>query len=198
MTTDQSLVEWEGFRAFICFFIKTLSLSLSLSPQKSNQLCEESHRDAERETEKRALVSASARVCAFSHRRRRIKKMEAIAEGVNSLTIADYSAKTAIVKTNRIQVSNTKKPLFFYVNLAKVRLFPLLYLRCSFRYHLYRCVLVFGLSKDCEFWFSEELNGLIFLYPIGHCWSLRLRVCVLATMRSKELAFFIKYSNCMS
>ncbi|RWW28445.1 hypothetical protein GW17_00007084 [Ensete ventricosum] len=42
--------------------------------------------------------------------------MEEITEGVNNLhvTAADYHKK------NRIQVSNTKKPLFFYVNLAKV------------------------------------------------------------------------------
>ena len=40
--------------------------------------------------------------------------MEEITEGVNSMNIADSHKK------NRIQVSNTKKPLFFYVNLAKV------------------------------------------------------------------------------
>ncbi|KAI5660504.1 hypothetical protein M9H77_29297 [Catharanthus roseus] len=39
--------------------------------------------------------------------------MEEIAEGVNNININDS------VKKNRIQVSNTKKPLFFYVNLAK-------------------------------------------------------------------------------
>ncbi|CAI8601278.1 unnamed protein product [Vicia faba] len=39
--------------------------------------------------------------------------MEAITEGVNNINIADS------IKKNRIQVSNTKKPLFFYVNLAK-------------------------------------------------------------------------------
>ncbi|KAK7381592.1 hypothetical protein VNO80_00138 [Phaseolus coccineus] len=39
--------------------------------------------------------------------------MEAITEGVNSINI------TEAYKKNRIQVSNTKKPLFFYVNLAK-------------------------------------------------------------------------------
>ncbi|XVF47889.1 hypothetical protein PTKIN_Ptkin03bG0146400 [Pterospermum kingtungense] len=41
--------------------------------------------------------------------------MEGITEGVNNLNITDSSAN----KKNRIQVSNTKKPLFFYVNLAK-------------------------------------------------------------------------------
>ena len=45
--------------------------------------------------------------------------MEEITEGVNAMTIAP----TESYKKNRIQVSNTKKPLFFYVNLAKVALF---------------------------------------------------------------------------
>ncbi|KAJ9702553.1 hypothetical protein PVL29_004336 [Vitis rotundifolia] len=40
--------------------------------------------------------------------------MENLTEGVNRLNISDSS-----LKKNRIQVSNTKKPLFFYVNLAK-------------------------------------------------------------------------------
>ncbi|XP_022893454.1 uncharacterized protein At2g34160-like [Olea europaea var. sylvestris] len=40
--------------------------------------------------------------------------MEEITEGVNNIDIAGESNKR-----NRIQVSNTKKPLFFYVNLAK-------------------------------------------------------------------------------
>ncbi|KAK0572223.1 hypothetical protein LWI29_028108 [Acer saccharum] len=40
--------------------------------------------------------------------------MEEIAEGVNNLNLAGD-----VIKKNRIQVSNTKKPLFFYVNLAK-------------------------------------------------------------------------------
>ncbi|XP_075514289.1 uncharacterized protein At2g34160-like [Primulina tabacum] len=39
--------------------------------------------------------------------------MEGITEGVNKMKIADFQKK------NRIQVSNTKKPLFFYVNLTK-------------------------------------------------------------------------------
>ncbi|KAL9223993.1 hypothetical protein vseg_000070 [Gypsophila vaccaria] len=39
--------------------------------------------------------------------------VEQITEGVTNLNIVDQSNK------NRIQVSNTKKPLFFYVNLAK-------------------------------------------------------------------------------
>jgi hypothetical protein len=42
--------------------------------------------------------------------------MEGITEAVNNLNITDSSFN----KKNRIQVSNTKKPLFFYVNLAKV------------------------------------------------------------------------------
>lgn len=40
--------------------------------------------------------------------------MEEITEAVNNINISDS------YKKNRIQVSNTKKPLFFYVNLAKV------------------------------------------------------------------------------
>ncbi|XP_021741707.1 uncharacterized protein At2g34160-like isoform X1 [Chenopodium quinoa] len=39
--------------------------------------------------------------------------VEQITEGVNNLSVVDSGKK------NRIQVSNTKKPLFFYVNLAK-------------------------------------------------------------------------------
>lgn len=41
--------------------------------------------------------------------------MEDITDGVNNINISSDS-----YKKNRIQVSNTKKPLFFYVNLAKV------------------------------------------------------------------------------
>ncbi|KAL4589115.1 hypothetical protein LXL04_002017 [Taraxacum kok-saghyz] len=40
--------------------------------------------------------------------------MEEITEGVNNINMSADS-----YKKNRIQVSNTKKPLFFYVNLAK-------------------------------------------------------------------------------
>ncbi|KAG6488372.1 hypothetical protein ZIOFF_049615 [Zingiber officinale] len=40
--------------------------------------------------------------------------MEEITEKVNNLSVTADSHKK-----NRIQVSNTKKPLFFYVNLAK-------------------------------------------------------------------------------
>ncbi|KAH0662790.1 hypothetical protein KY284_027721 [Solanum tuberosum] len=39
--------------------------------------------------------------------------MEELAEGVSNLNLVDSQRK------NRIQVSNTKKPLFFYVNLSK-------------------------------------------------------------------------------
>ncbi|KAF7078788.1 hypothetical protein CFC21_083164 [Triticum aestivum] len=48
--------------------------------------------------------------------------MEEVTEAVNNLTIGEGAAATAGAeghKKNRIQVSNTKKPLFFYVNLAK-------------------------------------------------------------------------------
>ncbi|KAJ3691918.1 hypothetical protein LUZ60_012268 [Juncus effusus] len=40
--------------------------------------------------------------------------MEEVTEAVNNLSITETTHKK-----NRIQVSNTKKPLFFYVNLAK-------------------------------------------------------------------------------
>ncbi|CAL9180725.1 uncharacterized protein At2g34160-like [Musa acuminata AAA Group] len=40
--------------------------------------------------------------------------MEEVTEGINNLSVNADS-----YKKNRIQVSNTKKPLFFYVNLAK-------------------------------------------------------------------------------
>ncbi|KAL0410692.1 UNVERIFIED_CONTAM: hypothetical protein Slati_3658900 [Sesamum latifolium] len=40
--------------------------------------------------------------------------MEEITDGVTNISISGDSQKK-----NRIQVSNTKKPLFFYVNLAK-------------------------------------------------------------------------------
>lgn len=42
--------------------------------------------------------------------------MDGLTEAVNDMHITDSAAN----KKNRIQVSNTKKPLFFYVNLAKV------------------------------------------------------------------------------
>ncbi|CAN6706437.1 unnamed protein product [Malus baccata var. baccata] len=41
--------------------------------------------------------------------------MEDITDGVNNITTNASDSH----KKNRIQVSNTKKPLFFYVNLAK-------------------------------------------------------------------------------
>ncbi|RCV04972.1 hypothetical protein SEVIR_1G043600v4 [Setaria viridis] len=53
--------------------------------------------------------------------------MEEVTEAVNNLSISGGGAAAAAAddagaeghKKNRIQVSNTKKPLFFYVNLAK-------------------------------------------------------------------------------
>lgn len=53
--------------------------------------------------------------------------MEEVTEAVNNLSISGGGAAAGAGagaeghKKNRIQVSNTKKPLFFYVNLAKVR-----------------------------------------------------------------------------
>ncbi|KAF3486642.1 hypothetical protein F2Q69_00053743 [Brassica cretica] len=55
--------------------------------------------------------------------------MEEITDGVNNMNLAVDSQKK-----NRIQVSNTKKPLFFYVNLAKVQSFwKFLYFSCLVR-----------------------------------------------------------------
>ncbi|XVE98593.1 hypothetical protein REPUB_Repub03eG0119500 [Reevesia pubescens] len=54
--------------------------------------------------------------------------MEGITEGVNNINITDSPSASnnnnnnnnnSNYNRNRIQVSNTKKPLFFYVNLAK-------------------------------------------------------------------------------
>lgn len=42
--------------------------------------------------------------------------MEGITEGVNNMSVSEIQNQ----KKNRIQVSNTKRSLFFYVNLAKV------------------------------------------------------------------------------
>jgi hypothetical protein len=59
--------------------------------------------------------------------------VEEITEGVKNLAVAGDAAASAGEgqkrgggggNSNRIQVSNTKKPLFFYVNLAKVRPAP--------------------------------------------------------------------------
>jgi hypothetical protein len=58
--------------------------------------------------------------------------VEEITEGVKNISVAGDAAasggaaggegqKRGGSSSNRIQVSNTKKPLFFYVNLAKVR-----------------------------------------------------------------------------
>ncbi|OIT27813.1 uncharacterized protein At2g34160 [Nicotiana tabacum] len=41
--------------------------------------------------------------------------MEGITEGVNNMSVSEIQNQ----KKNRIQVSNTKRSLFFYVNLAK-------------------------------------------------------------------------------
>lgn len=46
--------------------------------------------------------------------------MEEITDGVNNININNNNnGNNDPQKKNRIQVSNTKKPLFFYVNLAK-------------------------------------------------------------------------------
>nr|XP_043636438.1 uncharacterized protein At2g34160-like [Erigeron canadensis] len=47
--------------------------------------------------------------------------MEEITEGMNNISIktTNNNNDSSSYRKNRIQVSNTKKPLFFYVNLAK-------------------------------------------------------------------------------
>ncbi|PWA74446.1 DNA/RNA-binding protein Alba-like protein [Artemisia annua] len=45
--------------------------------------------------------------------------MEEITEAVQNINISNNNNNNDAHKKNRIQVSNTKKPLFFYVNLAK-------------------------------------------------------------------------------
>lgn len=57
--------------------------------------------------------------CLSSNKGFRRSIMEGITEGVNNMNVSD-SSSNHLNKKNRIQVSNTKKPLFFYVNLAKV------------------------------------------------------------------------------
>jgi hypothetical protein len=70
--------------------------------------------------------------------------MEEITEGVNA------------IKKNRIQVSNTKKPLLFYVNLAKVlSLAKYMYLLRSGLLNLHNLVL---------FNFFKGLLGMFFIF----------------------------------
>lgn len=85
-----------------------------------------SHRKRRREHSTNPVDPAAAR------RARSLPTMvvEEIAEGVKNLTVTGDAAASGGEgqrrggggSSNRIQVSNTKKPLFFYVNLAKVRL----------------------------------------------------------------------------
>ena len=62
--------------------------------------------------------------------------MEEITDGVNAMNLVGDSHKK-----NRIQVSNTKKPLFFYVNLAKV---------LSLKLHLFFLIWVLGILCWCQ------------------------------------------------
>ena len=62
--------------------------------------------------------------------------MEEITDGVNAMNLVGDSHKK-----NRIQVSNTKKPLFFYVNLAKV---------LSLKLHLFFSIWVLGILCWCQ------------------------------------------------
>ena len=65
--------------------------------------------------------------------------MEEITEGINNVNISDSHKK------NRIQVSNTKKPLFFYVNLAKV--IATSSLSCRVVILTFSLIVLFALSK---------------------------------------------------
>jgi hypothetical protein len=62
--------------------------------------------------------------------------MEEVTEAVSNLSITEPHKK------NRIQVSNTKKPLFFYVNLAKVRIPPPVPCCCSIFFVTGFCVAI--------------------------------------------------------
>lgn len=120
------------------------------------------------------------------------ERMDGLAEAVNDMHITDLSAKKNRIQ-NRIQVSNTKKPLFFYVNLAKVPLPSpsllflgffshkfvsfLLYAYGSSKYihAVFACVVyswfaILPLQKYMQLNNEVELSGLgmgivIFLYP---------------------------------
>ena len=85
--------------------------------------------------------------------------MEVITEGVNNLNIAPAAATTdsANNKKNRIQVSNTKKPLFFYVNLAKVVLPnppPFLFSKLVFFFAFYLLVIEETKFSFVFFWMA--------------------------------------------
>ncbi|KAK8597956.1 hypothetical protein V6N13_095349 [Hibiscus sabdariffa] len=93
--------------------------------KKSNTIVQGEHWTGERELNSRVFGPRSQKLrpkssilpLLVSAEQRRRRRMEGITEGVNNLNITDSSASNN--KKNRIQVSNTKKPLFFYVNLAK-------------------------------------------------------------------------------
>lgn len=73
--------------------------------------------------------------------------MEEITDGVNAMNLGGDSHKK-----NRIQVSNTKKPLFFYVNLAKVYLSQTtsILFDLGFGYFMLVPKLVFFLGINCN------------------------------------------------
>lgn len=85
--------------------------------------------------------------------------MEEITDGVNAINLVGDAHKK-----NRIQVSNTKKPLFFYVNLAKVSLSLSLWVDLLFS------IWVLGIWYGYQistFYFRDYCNvgyDLLFLY----------------------------------
>jgi len=89
--------------------------------------------------------------------------MEAITEGVNNINI------TEAYKKNRIQVSNTKKPLFFYVNLAKVLIFL-----SMFVFFFFQLWALFDFCAHVGFGFCLILLFCLFFFPFfrGTCNSI--------------------------
>ncbi|KAH6829955.1 Alba DNA/RNA-binding protein [Perilla frutescens var. hirtella] len=91
--------------------------------------------------------------------------MEEITEGVNNIAIAEDAQKK-----NRIQVSNTKKQLFFYVNLAK----------CNTCYAGSHCSIF---SSDCAADADRLSLSLIIKFERSYpCWEL-IREMMLEALR---------------
>lgn len=122
--------------------------------------------------------------------------MDSLAEAVNDMHITDLSAKKNRIQ-NRIQVSNTKKPLFFYVNLAKVPL-PFLLHFCFWDFS-HRALLVFYCTHmDLQSTYMQYLlvsftHGLQFCLCRSTCsWTMRWSFPVLEWV----LLFFLYPNFC--
>ena len=96
--------------------------------------------------------------------------MEEITEAVNNINISDLHKK------NRIQVSNTKKPLFFYVNLAKVTgAFSLSCCVCFLCYYFngfFNCFVCFLENIFWEKFFPRKLS-----FDVRWCFSSAPKTC---------------------